>query len=407
MVNCGGAEVSHDPSSVLDVLRWSDLKGRPIPPVRWVWDPFFPAVPFGILASHPGHGKSLLTLQLAVGTATGLPVLGYPSCGPAGAGVLALEDDQNVIHRRLKAITEAYGDDWTSEHDDLLDQNLRVMVRGRTPLEGLDGTAAAHHLAGLARELGMAMRTTQAPPAVLFIDTLNAVHGGDENSNTEVRSLTATIFGLHDALGCSVWALHHLRKAGNAKSGPQFTDRMDPELVRGAGALVGSARAVVQFGWVLPTEAAKAGLEPNNSQRLYAIAGLTKINDGPLSPWLLLEHSKMAGLWVRTPRGEEALAALRGGSASDRLNKAEEILIDIHHGLRHKELSAKHYPEDPKAEVKLKGALQDLRRRHGWLNKGTLELTVTGFEKVRELGRQDEEDANPGEEENEHYRLSA
>lgn len=392
----------------LDVLRWSDLKDKRVPPPRWLWDPFFPAVPFGILASHPGHGKSLLSLQIAVGTATGLPVFGLPTCGPAGAGILALEDDQNVIHRRLRAIVEAYGPTWTPVHDSLLDGNLRVMVRARTPLEGLEGTAAAHHLATLARELGSAMGNTQDPPAVLFLDTLNAVHGGDENSNTEVRALTAAVFGLHDALGCSVWALHHLRKSGGAKGGPSFTERMDPELVRGAGALVGSARAVVQFGWILPNEAGKANLETLNSQRLYAILGLTKVNDGSLSPWLLLEHSKLAGLWIQTVCGDEALAVLRGGKAVEELGKAEALLLDVHAGLDRKALAEKHYPDDPKASDKLKSALQDLRRRHGWIQKGNLELTVQGFEKVKALhGRQTEENANHDEDENESWRESA
>lgn len=395
----------------LDLLKWSSLKDQEIPPVRWLWDPFFPRVPFGILASHPGHGKSLLSLQLAVGIATGLPVFGIPTCGPAGAGVLALEDDKNVIHRRLKAIAEAYGRDWGARQDELLDQNLRPLVRGRAQVEGMDGAAAAHHLAGLAQELGAAMETTKDKPAVLFLDTLNAVHGGDENSNTEVRALTATIFGLHDSLGCSVWALHHLRKAGNGKNGPGFTDRLDPELVRGAGALVGSARAVVQFGWILSNEAEKAGLVAENSHRQYAVMALTKINDGPLSQWMLLEHSQPAGLWVPTIRGDKAIAELRSKKAAADLIQAERLLVDIHKGMTRSDLAAKYWPLEPAPETNLKAALQDLRRRHGWLQKGdrtgALKLTVEGFEMAKELGRQAGSDAYPQEGESEHFSHSA
>ncbi len=72
----------------------------------------------------------------------------------------------------------------------------------------------------------------------------------------------AAIFGLHDSLNCSVWALHHLRKAGSGRSAPALSDRLDPELVRGTSAFVGSARGVVQFGWVNSNEAVKAGLDP-------------------------------------------------------------------------------------------------------------------------------------------------
>ena len=400
----------------LNVLCWSDLKNKAVPPVRYVWDPYFPVVPFGILASHPGHGKSLLSLQIAVSVATGMPLFGSQTCGPAGVGVLALEDDQNVIHRRLKAITEAYGSAWTPAHDTLLDQNLRVMVRARTPLEGLDSSGAAFELAHLAKELGETMRTTQDPPAILFLDTLNAVHDGDEKDATASRPLISTIFGLNDALGCSVWALHHLRKSGNSKSAPALSDRLDPELVRGSSALVGGARAVVQFGWILPVEAAKVGLEPENSSRLYTIVGLTKVNDGPLSPWMLLEHSKMAGLWVQTLDGDQALASLRGGKAVEDLNQAESILLEIHRGLSRKEIAEKIWPGDEKkAQTKFKTALQNLRRRTNWIQPlnardGKPLLTLEGFKRAQELSSQlgsDDYLGGVSSSESESYRESA
>jgi len=378
----------------LELLSWSDLKDKPVPEAEWLIRPLLPKVSFGIVASHPGHGKSILSLAIAVGMATGLPVLGMPTYGPAGAGVLSLEDDRNVIHRRLIAIRESYGDAWTSIHDDLLDQNLRIMVRARTILEALDGPAAALHLSGLAFELADAMRTTRDQPAVLFLDTLNAVHGEDENSNTETRILTATIFAMHDTLGCSIWALHHLKKTGNSRNPPRLPERMDPELVRGASALVGSARAVVQFGWVVSSEAERASLEIENCQRRYAILGLTKVNDGPLSPWLLLEHSNKGGVLVPTPDGEKALAILRGGKTAKQLKAAEMLLLDIHAGLDRSALKEKHYPNDPNAENKLKATLHDMRRRHQWLVDRKMDLTDIGLRKVKELGGQQKDIAD-------------
>lgn len=398
------------PNRALDVVRWSELKDKPIPAVEWIWEPFFPRIAFGVLASHPGHGKSMLALAITVSVATGLPLFGAETCGPAGAGMLSLEDDVNVIHRRLKAIRDSYGSEWTSRHDELMDANLRILVKARAPLEALEAAAAAHTLAGLAGELGEAMRTTQAPPAVLFLDTLNAVHDGDEQSNTDTRPLAAMVSALSGSLGCSIWALHHLRKAGSGKSAPALTDRMDPELVRGASALVGSVRGVVQFGWILPAEAYKANLEQTNSHRRYAILGLTKVNDGPLSPWLLLEHTDRAGIWAPTPNGDEALAALRGNKAVEELNQAETLLLEIHRqgdDLDRKALAEKFWPGRQDAGSKLKNALADLRRRHNWIQKGSTKLTIQGLQKAQELGRQTEEDANPYEAEDEQFRASA
>ena len=390
-----------------DVFTWSDFKGKAVPPPEYDWEPYFPKVPFGLLASHPGHGKSILSLQLAVAKAAGLPLFGFPTGQTGGVGVLALEDDKNVVHRRLNAIVAAYGDAWTQECERRLEGNFRLMVRARRPIEDLAAGPRNLQLAGLAQELGQVMHTTQAPPALLFLDTLNAVNEGDENSASEARPLINTVFGLHDSLGCSVWALHHLRKAGVGRQAPPLMDRMDPELSRGSGAYVGAARATVQFGWILPAEAGKAKLDPTNSHRRYAILGLTKVNDGPLSPWLLLEHSENAGLWIPTIHGDQALAALRGGKAVEELTKAEELLLDIHAGLDRSALAAKHYPDDPKAAEKLKGAVQDLRRRRNWIQKASLELTVQGFGKVRELGRQDVEAAYLEGSEDEHLPHSA
>ena len=143
-------------------------------------------------------------------------------------------------------------------------------------------------------------------------------------------------------------------------------------------------------------------------ERLYAILGLTKINDGAQSPWLLLEHSKNAGLWLPVPEGEQLLATLRGGGAVEDLNKAEALLMDIHHGMDRKALAEKHYPDDPKADTKLKANLQALRRRQGWLMNRTMDLTVIGFQKVQELkGRQSIETDYLGGGEDESWRDSA
>lgn len=163
----------------------------------------------------------------------------------------------------------------------------------------------------------------------------------------------------------------------------------------------------MQLGWITPVEAGKVELETHGTSRLYAILGLTKVNDGPLSPWLLLQHSEQAGLWAPTPNGDQALAKLRGGNAVEELTKAETILLDVAAGLDHKALALKHYPDDPKAGDRMKTQLNSLRNRHKWLQKGGLDLTVQGFTKVKELGAQDCKPVDPDEAENEYFRDSA
>lgn len=181
-----GAEVEDSTKpGCLRVLTWNDFKGKPVPSISWDWEPFFPKVSFGVLASHPGHGKSILEVQIGVAKATGLPLFGYPTGTPGGVGILGLEDEDSVFHRRMAAAVASYGPLWTPEHDALLDANLRILREPKAPLEALDPEALNFTLANLAQRLAETMRTTQAPPAMLFLDTLNAVHPGDENSAAE------------------------------------------------------------------------------------------------------------------------------------------------------------------------------------------------------------------------------
>ena len=402
-----GHEEPDAPSGQLEVLTWADFKGITVPALEWIWEPFLHRISFGIVASMPTHGKSILSLQLGVAVAAGLSLFGYPTSGPGGVGILALEDDRNSIHRRVCAIVDSYGAEWTSEHDRRLQGNLRIIIRSRLALEQLSGQAQEFHLAGLALELGEKMRSTMDAPMLLFIDTLNAVHDGDENNATEARPFNAAIYSLNAALGCSVWPLHHLRKAGLGKNAPPLEERLSTELIRGSSALLAGARGTAQFGWIVPTEATKANLEPVNCMRRYAIFALTSVNDGPASPWILLEHSSQAGIWIPVHNGDKILATLRGGNAAQELTKAEEILLDVAGGMKHKELAEKYYPDDPKADFKVKTQLNALRSRHKWVQKGSLELTVQGFNKVKELGTQPEILVDPDEVEGDSLRPSA
>jgi hypothetical protein len=381
----------------LEVLTWTDFKDKPVPQVRYCWEPFIPHVPFGMLGSHPGVGKSILALQIVASKAVGFSLFGYPTGAPAGTGLLALEDDRNVLHRRLAAFVEGHREAgmWGQEQDELLAANLRLLVERRRPLAQLSPEVLNFALAHLVQELGAALTTTRDPAELVFLDTLNALNPGDENSAQEARPLIAAVRALHASTGCSAWAIHHLRKTGVGKQSPNLTDRLDPELFRGSSAFLGAVRAAAQLGWVNSDEADKVGLEPQGAARRYSILALTKVNDGPRSPWLLLEHTDRAGLWAPVKDGEEILAQLRGARAAGSLQKAEILLLDIYRGTANRqELAEKHFPKNPKAADRLKSAISELRRRHGWLQSGSMELTVKGLQKAQELGRQAEESAD-------------
>ncbi|MBI1751865.1 MAG: AAA family ATPase [Acidobacteria bacterium] len=314
----------------LDSLRWSAIRGMAVPKVEWHWNPFFPKIPFGLLVSLPGHGKSILMVQIAVAIATGLPLFGFPTGTPGGVVIIALEDGKDTLHRRIKAAVESYDAAFTEEHHRLLDMNLRVLFRSENPLAYESPAAHDMALTGLMEEIIAEANTCEAPLQTTFIDTFNNVHGGDENSAQETRPIVAAIYALHTRLKCSVWALHHLKKAGTARNAPPIPERMDPDGSRGSGAILGAVRGQIQFGWIYPKEALKVGLEPDGAARRYAIMGLTKINDGPPTPWLLLEHTANAGLWAPVPNGAEVLARLRGSDAIEKATTADLVLMAVY-----------------------------------------------------------------------------
>jgi len=93
------------PMRTIDPTAWA---GKPIPERRWMVADLVPHGSVTMLSGDGGLGKSLLTLQLAVASATGRHFLGQATehCRVFG---LYCEDDAEEIHRRLADITRAEG----------------------------------------------------------------------------------------------------------------------------------------------------------------------------------------------------------------------------------------------------------------------------------------------------------
>ena len=310
---------------------WGDFKRRAFTDQEWLCEPLFPKVSMGLVVSQAGHGKTTTMIELAVALATGLPFMGMPVSGPCGVGLLLLEDSENLIHGRLRAAVESYGDTFTARHERKLNANLRVIIERPLTIEELNLPAVLDlKLAGLVGELGEKMKGTEDPPGMLVIDTLNAVHEGDESSSTETRPLIAALRKLHLSLGASVYVTHHYRKMGVGNAAPALVDRMNPELIRGSSAIHAGARAVVQFATVSRADADKAEIKDWEDPQQYAVVGLTKNNGGRKSKWLLWKHTDH-GLLVPVEEGERILAAMLGPKTPKRpMSQQDRLLMEIH-----------------------------------------------------------------------------
>lgn len=302
-----------------------------MPLAEYLIYPWFPKVSYGLIASQGGHGKSTCALQACIALATGLPFLGRPVSKICGTGMLCLEDDLATIHRRIAATVASYGSVFTEEHHRLLDVNFKIITKRAVDLAALTAKGVDLNLLGLAEEIAATMKMSEAMPGFLVIDTLNAVHDGDENSATESRPLIACVMALSETIECSVWLLHHYRKSGSGKYSIPLADRMDLELVRGSGAITTGLRGAFQMAWVTEKDAARGSISDWKGQHQYAVVGLTKFSNDVLPPWELWVHGA-GGIWVPVAGGEGIIAKMIGqeGGQAGPTNRGRVILALLH-----------------------------------------------------------------------------
>jgi RecA-family ATPase len=166
--------------ALLPVFDAPSLAGVPVPERQWLVPGLIPACQVTGLNGDGGTGKSLLTLQLLVSTVIGRPWIGRPvTQGPAL--FLTAEDDRDEVHRRLADIVRESG----IRFEDL--QGLNICS-----LAGADAILAAPESRSnilLTTPLFAALNDLIADmrPAIVALDTLADLFGGEENQRTQSR----------------------------------------------------------------------------------------------------------------------------------------------------------------------------------------------------------------------------
>lgn len=181
------------------------------PPFDW-WVP-------GWLSSHPtllsgrgGVGKSLLALQLAVGCASGKPLIGR-AARPLKVLYWACEDDVDELHRRLVAIADAVGTPL-----DALADSLHIDAR-----LGLDNTIMATEYGRPAWTLRVELLRQQLNDLhidLLILDNLAHVYAASENDRASVTMFAAGLCGLvMDRPWCPMLIGHVAKARGSEYAG--------------------------------------------------------------------------------------------------------------------------------------------------------------------------------------------
>lgn len=187
----------------------SALAGLPVPPRHWHVEDLIPGGTVTLFSGDGGTGKSLIALQLAVSTATGLPWIGREAT-PGRALFLTAEDDCGELHRRLADILRAEGLDF--------DRLENLLIRS---LAGTDALLAVQD-----RKTGALTPTplfdalereiARVQPALVVLDTLADLTAGEENNRAHARQFVGLLRGLSIRHGCAIVLLSHPSLTGMA-----------------------------------------------------------------------------------------------------------------------------------------------------------------------------------------------
>jgi hypothetical protein len=365
----------------------------PVIPPRWVWDSWIPRAKVGMLTAVSDHGKTALALQLGAAIATGRDLFGFTTSeGGQGVLIVSFEDDaEEDLGPRLRLVIEGMSD---------LSECERAALRQNLRFSNPAWTGPDVFFKGLRSELEgelETMRQEGITPALIIVETLQAVMTGDENSPDATRSLWNCARAIAKLQDVTVAISHHHKK--ETQSGGNRADlyeRMSPDRVRGSSANEGAARFILQLAAIRPDEAAAAGLNDQKAlTKGYALLRASKLK-AHKPPVLFLERVDQgepgAHTWAARKDGDALIAALlKSKSLAAVLTQEEAVLVALwkHRETPSRELvcnEAFHGMDPKKAETALKNALANLRNK-GLMSKdrGSLTLTLTGAERAQGL----------------------
>jgi hypothetical protein len=231
-----------------------------LPRRRWVYAHHHIRGFVSVTASAGGIGKTSLTMVEAMAVATGRDLVQEPVKERTNAWIINLEDPRSELELRLAAAMKHYD----VKHDD---------IAGKLFMDGEDDigiTLAVENRDGIVQNEALLAFMRDKIKAnnigLVIIDPFVSVHEVNENSNTAIQVVVAMLRKLARETNAAIHVVHHVRK-GNG-------DDATIDSVRGAGALIGAARAARVINKVSAADAAKLGIAEIESR------GLFRVDDG-------------------------------------------------------------------------------------------------------------------------------
>ena len=191
----------------LPFVSAASLAGRTPPDRLFIVPRLIPNRDVTLLSGNGGDGKSLLAVMLLASVSAGALWLGMQvSHGPVI--YFCAEDELDEVHRRLAAVCRAEGIDLAD-----LDNFAIIPMAGQPALLAVEGKGGA---AMVPTPLwnAFATKVSSVRPALVVVDNVADVFGGNEISRAHVRSFIGLLRGLAFDADAGILLLSHPSVAG-------------------------------------------------------------------------------------------------------------------------------------------------------------------------------------------------
>lgn len=285
-----------------------------LPQRQWIYGRHYLRGFVSVLASAGGIGKTSLQIVEALAICTGRDLLGEPVHESTPVWLINLEDPLEEMQRRVLAAMQHYGIHADEVRGRLfLDagRDFRMKFATQTKHGIIPNAALVEH---------MAERIPANQIGAVFLDPFVAAHEVNENDNMAVNAVVDLIRGVSDATGCAFGLVHHIRK-GNG-------DEATIDSVRGAGSLIGAARAARVINKITEDDALKLCIPPDQARSLF------RVDDGKANlapPADVATYRRMQGVqiangeWVGVAVPVALPDAFDGVTTLDLLNVQNEV----------------------------------------------------------------------------------
>ena len=231
--------------------------GAGIEPRRWIYGHHYLRSFVSVLASAGGIGKTSLQIVEALAIVTGRPLLGEEVKERTNVWLVNLEDPLEEIQRRVIAAMQHYKITPDEVRGRLFvnagrDFSLKFGIQTREGV--LPNTKLVEYLC---------KKIPEKQIGCVFIDPFVGAHNINENDNMAVNAIVAEIRRVADETKSAIGLVHHIRK-GNGEDA-------SIDSVRGAGSLIGAARAARVVNRMSADDAAKLGIDETEARLIFRV----------------------------------------------------------------------------------------------------------------------------------------